>query len=406
MPRPNTREKAVGLPISYEPGAPTPDGFVPLCVPEIRGNAWVYVKECLDTNWVSSVGPFVDRFERELAAYTGAQHAVAAVNGTAALHIALLATGVQPDDEVLVSTLTFIAPVNAIRYCGAWPVFIDAEPHYWQMDAHKAADFLQHGCVWSNGELRNRRSGRRVRAILPVHILGHPVDIDPILELARAYDLPVIEDATEALGSCYKDRRVGNLGDIACFSFNGNKIITTGGGGMIVTNREAWAQKAKYLTTQAKDDALEYIHHEIGYNYRLTNIQAALGCAQMEQLDEYIAIKRRIARTYQEAFADVPGITPMPEAPWATSIFWMYTVLVDEAEYGMGSRALRRRLEDAGIQSRPLWQPIHLSPAHAGHAYVCPLAEDLYRRALSLPCSVGLTEAQQAKVIEQVKARG
>jgi perosamine synthetase len=391
--------------ISHEPGAPTPDGFIPLCVPEIQGNAWAYVKECLDSNWVSSVGPFVDRFERELAAYTGTQHAVAAVNGTAALHTALLVAGVQPDDEVLVSTLTFIATANAIRYCNAWPVFIDAEPNTWQMDAQKARRFLQENCRQENGHLYNKTTGRRVRAILPVHILGHPVDMDPILELARAHQLPVIEDATEALGACYQDRRVGSLGDIACFSFNGNKIITTGGGGMIVTNHDSWARKAKYLTTQAKDDPLEYVHHEIGYNYRLTNLQAALGCAQMEQLDEHIAAKRRIARRYREALEHVPGITPMPEAGWATSIFWMYTILVNETAYGMDSRALLRRLEDAGIQSRPLWQPIHLSPAHAGHTYTCPVAEDLYRRALSLPCSVGLTEAQQAKVIEQIAAR-
>jgi len=384
---------------------PVPDGFIPLCVPDIQGNAWAYVKECLDTNWVSSVGPFVDRFEREVAEYVGARYAVAAVTGTAALHVALLAAGVQPDDEVLVSTLTFIAPVNAIRYCNAWPVFVDAEPDSWQMDAGKAADFLEHGCRLENGELRNKATSRRVRTILPVHILGHPVDMDPILELARRYQLPVIEDATEALGACYKDRRTGSLGDIACFSFNGNKIITTGGGGMIVTNHESWAKRAKYLTTQAKDDPLEYIHNEIGYNYRLTNLQAALGCAQMEKLDEHIAAKRRIADTYQAAFADTAGITPMPQAAWASSIFWMYTVLVDEAEYGMDSRALLRKLEAAGIQSRPLWQPVHLSPAHAGHAYACPVAEDLYRRALSLPCSVGLTAAQQAKVIEVVKGQ-
>jgi perosamine synthetase len=391
------------MPTSYEPGAPTPDGFIPLCVPHIQGNAWTYVKECLDTNWVSSVGPFVERFERQVAAYTGAQYGVATVSGTAALHIALLVAGVQPDDEVLVSTLTFIAPVNAIRYCGAWPVFIDAEPQYWQLDPQKVADFLEQDCAWEAGELRNRSTGRRVKAILPVHILGHPVNIDPILALARVYHLPVIEDATEGLGACYQERRVGSLGDIACFSFNGNKIITTGGGGIIVTDQEAWARKARYLTTQAKDDPLEYIHYEIGFNYRLTNMQAALGCAQMEQLDEYIAIKRRIAQQYQDAFQDTPGITPMPEAPWASSTFWLYTVLVDETEYGMDSRALLGKLNSAGIQSRPLWQPIHLSPAHAGHAYECPVAENLYRRALSLPCSVGLTEAQQAKVIAAVR---
>lgn len=388
--------------VVYEPGAPTPEGFIPLCVPQIQGNAWEYVKECLDTNWVSSVGPFVDRFEREVAAYTDTQYAVATVTGTAALHIALLVVGVQPDDEVLVSTLTFIAPANAVRYCGAWPVLIDAEPDTWEMNPQKAADFLEKSCTWKNGELRNNVTGRCVKAILPVHILGHPVDIDPILDLAHRFGLPVIEDATEALGARYKGRKVGSLGDIACFSFNGNKIITTGGGGMIVTDNEAWARRTRYLTTQAKDDPLEYIHCEIGFNYRLTNMQAALGCSQLELLDDYIQAKRRIAQTYSDHFAQVPGITPMREAEWASSIFWMYTVLVDETEYGMDSRQLLRFLQEAGIQSRPLWQPVHLSPSHTGNPYRCEVAEQLYRHALSLPCSVGLTEAEQSRVIERV----
>ena len=387
-----------------EPGAPPPAGFIPLCVPEIRGNEWRYIKECLDTNWVSSVGAFVDRFERELADYVGTKYAVATCNGTAALHIALLVAGVQPDDVVLVSTLTFISPANAIRYVGAWPVFMDAEPDYWQMDPQKVVDFLDKECQWRNGVLYDRATDRQVKAILPVHILGHPVDMDPILEVAHKYNLVVVEDATESLGAKYKDRMVGNLGDIACFSFNGNKIITTGGGGMIVTDNETWARKAKYLTTQAKDDPLEYIHNEIGYNYRLTNIQAAMGCAQLEQLDDYIAAKRRIAAAYTEVFQNVPGVTPMREADWAFSIFWMYTVLVDEAQYGISSRALLRRLGEARIQARPLWQPIHLSPAYTG-SWIADgnVAERLNRQALSLPCSVGLATRDIQRVISVLR---
>ncbi len=253
---------------------------IPLCVPEIGGNEWAYVKECLDTGWVSSVGLFVDRFERQLADFVGAKFAVATVNGTAALHIALLVAGVRPDDEVLVSTLTFIAPANAIRYAGAWPVFIDAEPRYWQMDPEQVENFIERNCRWAEGILVNRTTGRRVSAVVAVHILGHPVDLDPIVAVCRKYGLAIIEDATESLGARYKGRMVGTLGDIACFSFNGNKLITTGGGGMIVTDNADWARKAKYLTTQAKDDPLEYIHNEIGYNYRLTNLQAAMGCAR------------------------------------------------------------------------------------------------------------------------------
>jgi perosamine synthetase len=316
----------------------------------------------------------------------------------------LLVSGVEPDDEVLISTLTFIAPANAIRYAGAWPVFMDAEAEHWQMDAQKVLSFLEEECVWRGGELRNKASGRRIKAILPVHILGHPVDMEPILEVARKYELVVIEDATESLGAKYKGRRVGQLGDIACFSFNGNKIITTGGGGMIVTDNEKWARKAKYLTTQAKDDPLEYIHHEIGYNYRLTNIQAALGCAQMEVLDDYIAAKLRIAALYTEQFKDLPGLTPMSEASWAESIFWLYTILVDEETLRKGSRQLMRYLAECGIQARPLWQPLHQSPAYKGsQSYQCTVAERLNRMALSLPCSTGLTTEEQWRVIKAVR---
>jgi len=368
--------------------------MIPLCVPEIRGNEWKYIKECLDTNWVSSVGPFVDRFERELANYVDTKYAVATCNGTGALHIALLVAGVQPEDEVLVSTLTFIAPANAVRYVGAWPIFIDAEPEHWQMDPRKVADFIERECHWVNGELRNKTTCRRVKAILPVHILGHPCDMDPILEVARKCNLVVIEDATESLGAKYKERMVGHLGDIACFSFNGNKIITTGGGGMIVTDNEAWARKAKYLTTQAKDDPVEYIHNEIGYNYRLTNVQAAMGCAQLEQLDDYIAAKRRIAAYYTEHLASVPGIEPPREAERVFSIFWLYTVLVESERFGFDSRALMHKLREAQIGTRPLWHTIHdLPPYKDCQAYHLEVAQQLYRQGLSLPCSVGLDTA-------------
>lgn len=378
---------------------------VPLSVPEIQGNEWVYIKECLDTTWVSSVGPYVDRFERMVADYVGTKYAVATVNGTAALHVALLVAGVQPDDEVLVPTLTFIAPANAVRYAGAWPVFVDAEPTYWQMDPEKVATFLEQECRWRDGALHNTTTGRRIKAILPVHILGHPVDMDPILEIARKYSLTVVEDATESLGARYKGRTVGHLGDIACFSFNGNKIITTGGGGMIVTDNEDWARRTKHLTTQAKDDPVEYVHDEIGYNYRLSNIQAAMGVAQMEQIEKHIQTKRSIADRYTAGLADVPGMNPMCEAPWAFSIFWMYTVLVDETQYGMDSRALLRHLDEIGIQTRPLWQPIHLSKAHSDlQAYDCHVAERLNRDALSLPCSVGLREADQDRAIHAVRS--
>ena len=374
--------------------------FIPLCVPHISGNEWQYVKECLDTGWVSSVGSYVSRFERMTADYVGAKHAVAAVSGTAALHTALLVAGVEPDDEVIVSDLTFIAPANAVRYCGAWPVFVDVDSDYWQMDHRVVEEFLKTKCSFSQGTLVNKETGRRVRAIIPVHILGHPVDIDPILELARRYNLIVIEDATESLGAVYKDRKVGRLGDIACFSFNGNKLITTGGGGMIVTDNDEWAARAKYLTTQAKDDEIEYVHESIGYNYRLTNVQAALGCAQLEQIEAFIDKKRAIAKQYEDAVRSVAGLSPMPRAAWADPVYWLYTILVDEAAYGEDSRTLMGRLAQNNIQARPLWQPLHRSPAHAT-AQSCggEVADKLNRTALSLPCSVGIEPHELESVI-------
>lgn len=376
-------------------------GFLPLCVPEIRGNEWKYVKECLDTGWVSSVGDFVERFEQSVADFVGTRFGVATVNGTAALHIALKVAGVEPGDEVLISTLTFIAPANAIRYVGAFPAFVDAEPEYWQMNPQQVLDFLAKGCQWREDALYNRSTGRRVKAIVPVHILGHSVDLDPIREVARKYNLPIIEDSTESLGAKYRGQMVGNLGDIACFSFNGNKIITTGGGGMIVTNNEQWAWKAKYLTTQAKDDPLEYVHNEIGYNYRLVNLLAAVGCAQMEQLPEYIATKRRIASTYSRAFEGVPGITPMREASWAYSTFWLYTILVNRKLFGIDSRALLRKLDKAKVQTRPLWEPMHRSKAFSDCcAFDCPVADRLSAEALSLPCSVGVTDEDIHYVVD------
>lgn len=382
-----------------------PAAAVSLCTPEIRGNEWQYVKECLDTGWVSSAGAYVDRFESCLAARVGSAQAVATVNGTSALHTTLLIAGVQPDDEVLISTLTFIAPANAIRYCGAWPVFVDAEPDYWQMDPQRLREFLEQNCSSVGGELRNRATGRRIKAIVPVHILGHPVDLEPILELAAHFGLTVIEDATEGLGGRYRGRSVGSFGAMGCFSFNGNKMLTTGGGGMLVTDNPAWAERARYLTTQAKDDAVEYIHGEVGYNYRLTNVQAAIGCAQLEQLDAFVGAKRQIAARYERELAGLPGVTVMPEAAWAQSAWWLYTILVDESSSGTDRRRLMAQLGAAGIQTRPLWQPLHLSPVFRGcQALGGAVAERLNLQALSLPCSVGLTVEAQGRVIEAIRA--
>jgi perosamine synthetase len=362
---------------------------------------WEFVKEALDTNWVSSVGPFVDRFEELVSSYLDAPYAVAVTSGTAALHLALLVAGVEPGDEVIVPSLTFVAPAYAVRYLGAYPVFLDVEPEHWQLDVAQVADFLEREC---DGGV-DRRTGRRVRAIVPVHVLGHPVDLDPLLQLATRHGLVMIEDAAESIGARYRDRRVGTFGTLGALSFNGNKVVTTGGGGMLVTADPELAERARYLSTQAKDDPVEYVHGAVGFNYRLSNVLAAVGCAQLELVDDHIAAKRRIAARYTEAFAPVRGLTPMREAQWAYSTFWLYTMLVDRDEVGIDSRELLRRLGEAGIQSRPLWQPLHLSAPFADcPAYRCDNAERIGRQALSLPSSVGLASSDQERVIDAVLA--
>ncbi|MCE7871236.1 aminotransferase class I/II-fold pyridoxal phosphate-dependent enzyme, partial [bacterium CPR1] len=259
---------------------------IALCEPRIQGNEIHYLEKCIRENWVSSAGPYVDAFERSLAELAGSKHAVSTSSGTAAIHLGLLLAGIQPDEEVIVPSLTFIAPANAVRYLGAWPTFLDVEPRYWQIDPAAVERFLREDCQRSSdGCLRNRHTGRVVRCLLAVHLLGHPCEMDSLLSLCAEFGLFLLEDATESLGARYRESPVGSHGQLACFSFNGNKIVTTGGGGMLVTNDDHLAERARYLSTQAKDDPLEYVHNEVGYNYRLTSLQAAFGLAQLEQLE-------------------------------------------------------------------------------------------------------------------------
>ena len=373
--------------------------MIPLSVPTLGGREWEYIKECLDTNWVSSVGPFVDRFEQDVAARVDAGFAVAAVSGTAALHIALLVAGVREEDEVVIPNLTFVATANAVRYCGAHPVLVDLEPDHWQIDTGLVRRFLESDCESVDGELRNRRTGRRVGALMPVHLLGHPCDMDALSELAGTYGLPLVEDASESLGATFDGRPTGTIGDIGCFSFNGNKVITAGGGGMIVTDDEAWAKRAKHLTTQAKCDPIEYDHDEVGYNYRMVNVLAALGCAQLEQLDRFLETKRSIAARYDQAFSSVQGIVSQKEATWASSISWLYTVRIDAER--CDRRRLITELGDRGIQARPLWKPMHGLPMFRDALRIgTGVSDDLYACCVSLPCSTSLTHGDQDRVIE------
>lgn len=385
------------------PGAPASPGIIDLASPDIGERERVLVDESLRSGWIA-YGSFVDRFEENVSSYLGVRHAVALASGTAALHVALIVAGVRSDDEVPVSGLSFVAPANAIRYLGAWPVFIDAEPDHAQLDVEVLERFLADECTSHAGDLFNRRTGRRVAALLPVDILGHPADLDPILDLGSRYGLPIIEDAAEGLGAHYRGGPVGGKADIGCLSFNGNKIVTSGGGGMLVTNDANLADRARYLVTQAKDDPLEYVHGAIGFNYRLSNIHAALGCAQFERLEEFVSAKRAIAQLYEEGLREVPGVRLPREAAWAQSTYWLYTVEIDAADYGMGSRELLQRLVSDGIQARPLWQPLDRSPAHAGPTIgPCEVAYGLHQRCLSIPCSVSLRPEEQARVIGAIR---
>jgi len=377
--------------------------MIPLSEPEISGNEWKYVKECLDTGWVSSAGPFVQRFESAFSQYVGSSQAIAVANGTSGLHVALLLVGVQANDEVIVSNMTFIASVNAIQYCGAHPVFADSSPDDWQIDVRKVARFLETECEVRSGECYNKKSGRRVRAILPVHILGSSCQIDQVTALARKFRLAVVEDAAEGVGVRFKGRHVGTFGDVGVFSFNGNKIMTAGNGGMIVTNDENKAERARYLTTQAKDDHVEYVHNEVGYNYRLTSLQAALGLAQLERIDKFVARKQAIAKAYGEAFADDP-ITPMPVPDGIHATFWLYTVLLDP-KTSLGHRKhVLEMLRREGVGARPFWHPIHaLPPYRSCQSLEIEHSVELYQRGISLPCSVGLKEEEMQRCIRALK---
>ena len=370
--------------------------MIPLSVPSIKGNEWKYVKECLDTEWISSVGKFVDKFEQDVANYLGAKHAIACMNGTSALHISLMLADVRPNDEVIVPTITFIAPANAVKYVGADPVFIDCDD-FCNIDTNKVRDFFETQCDLINGNLINKKTKRRIAAIIPVHVFGNPVDMEPLMELANRYNLKVIEDATESLGSEYKGKKTGALGLLGCLSFNGNKIITTGGGGMIITDDESLAKRAKHLTTQAKEEGMEYIHNEIGLNYRLVNVLAAIGVAQLEEIDNYVEIKRRNSNLYKELLAET-HFTLLDEPDYAKSNKWFYAVLCKDKKE---KEFLLQHLNSNGVQARPLWFLNHLQKPYVKcQSYKIEKALKMYDTIVNIPCSVNLTEKEIKEVVK------
>ena len=356
--------------------------------PSFAGNEWHYVKECLDSGWVSSVGKFVDRFEKDLAEYTGAQRAIAVVNGTAALHVCLKLVGVESKDEVLIPALTFVAPANAVSYLNAIPHFIDSEEKTLGIDPSKLAVYLKDMTKIQDGECRNKMTGRRIKALIPMHTFGHPVDMDPVLELCSRYKLELVEDCAESLGSLYKGHHTGTMGRVSAFSFNGNKICTTGGGGAILTNDEKLGTLAKHITTTARSvHQWEISHDMIGYNYRLPNINAALGVAQLEQLPEFVSKKRMLAERYRRGFKNTKGLRFFVEPEFARSNYWLNALLLDTKNAGERDNLLEKTNSN-GIMTRPAWKPMHLLPMFKN----CPrmdlsVTEDLAARIINIPSS-------------------
>ena len=362
--------------------------------PAFSGREWEYVKECLDSGWVSSAGRFVERFERELAELTGIPHVVAVVNGTAALHVCLLLAGVRPGDEVLVPSLTFVATANAVRYCGAIPHFVDVSPVTLGMDADTLSAYLNEIVQTGlDGTVINRATGRRIAAVVPMHTFGHPVDLEPLLALCERYRLPMVEDAAESLGSLYRGRHTGSFGLLGAFSFNGNKIVTTGGGGAIVTSDAELAKAARHLTTTAKrPHPWAFWHDQVGFNYRMPNLNAALGCAQLEQLDRLLDNKRKLYERYRRFFADVQGVRVLQEPPYARSNYWLNAILLEKPDLRQRDEVLQAT-HDAGFLTRPVWTPLHKLPMYTDCPRMpLPVTEQLEQAVINVPSSPWLVE--------------
>lgn len=362
---------------------------IPVAEPYIGDEELKNVIEAVKSGWISSKGKFIEEFEREFAKYCGVKYGVATANGTVALHLALKALGIGKGDEVIVPTLTFVATANAVTYCGAKPVFVDSHPEYWCIDPEKIEEKIT----------------PRTKAIIPVHLYGHPCDMDRIMEIARNYNLYVIEDAAEAHGAEYKSKKVGSFGDISCFSFYGNKMITTGEGGMCLTNNEELAERMRNLRDHAMSKNRRYWHETIGFNYRMTNLQAAVGVAQLKKLDEFIEKKRQIAKWYAEELKELEEkgqVKLHPEMNWAECVYWMYSILIED-KAKVSRNELMKKLEDMGIETRPFFIPMHLLPMYNSGERL-PVAEDLAERGLNLPSSVSLKLDQIKQISKSARA--
>ena len=370
-----------------------------LSAPNISGNEWKYVKDCLDTGWVSSVGAYVEKFEKMTAEFAGAKYAIATSSGTTALHICLILNGIESGDYVIAPNLTFVASINAIKYTNADPILIDADEHTWQMDLDLLEKFLAEETEIKNGKSIYKKDGRKIKAIMPVHVLGNMCDMDRLLAISKKNNLVVVEDATEALGSYYKNKHAGTFGLLGTFSYNGNKIITTGGGGMIITDDEALAKKAKHLTTQAKSDPFEYMHDEIGYNYRLVNTAAAMGVGQMELLPQFLKRKQEIISFYKKELEGVGDISFQKISKDVSPNWWMPTLMTER------QKDVLNILNDNKMQSRPFWVPMNKLPMFKSNIYFTndDRCDYIYKKCLSIPCSTNISDDQLASVVVKIK---
>ena len=375
------------------------DSMLLLSAPNISGNEWKYVKDCLDTGWVSSVGAYVEKFEKMTAEFAGAKYAIATSSGTTALHICLILNGIESGDYVIAPNLTFVASINAIKYTNADPILIDADEHTWQMDLDLLEKFLAEETEIKNGKSIYKKDGRKIKAIMPVHVLGNMCDMDRLLAISKKYNLVVVEDSTEALGSYYKDKHAGTFGLLGTFSYNGNKIITTGGGGMIITDDEALAKKAKHLTTQAKSDPFEYMHDEIGYNYRLVNTAAAMGVGQMELLPQFLKRKQEIISFYKKELEGVGDISFQKISKDVSPNWWMPTLMTER------QKDVLNILNDNKMQSRPFWVPMNKLPMFKSNIYFTndDRCDYIYKKCLSIPCSTNISDDQLASVVAKIK---
>ena len=373
--------------------------MVLLSGPNINGNEWKYVKDCLDTGWVSSVGSYVTDFEKKISDYVGSKYAVATSNGTSALHLSLLLSEVKNNDLVLVTNVTFIATLNAIKYVGASPILIDIDENSWQIDLDLLSDFLDSKTEIQDDVCILKSTGQRIKAIVPVHVLGNMCDMNKLLSICKKYNISIVEDAAESLGSSFEGKHSGTFGELGCFSFNGNKIITSGGGGMIVTDNEDLAKRAKHLSTQAKADNFEYFHDAIGYNYRLTNVAAAIGLAQLEQLDNFIQKKHFIKDFYINSLNGLGDINFQTVDKNVNSNWWLFTIKTKN------QKKLLKSLNENKLQSRPFWIPMNKLPMYKNELYISKndISDKVYSNSLSIPCSTNISNKELSMVVDCIK---